>query len=35
MVATLPAGEQERVVTLLLQADAGEATGLSRGVAVW
>lgn len=35
MVATLPAGEQERVVTLLLQADAGEATGLSRSVAVW
>ncbi|RMB54927.1 beta-galactosidase [Sphingomonas sp. PP-CE-3A-406] len=35
MVAPLPAGEQERVVTLLLQADAGEATGLSRSVAVW
>ncbi|MDF0486520.1 beta-galactosidase GalA [Sphingomonas sp. H39-1-10] len=35
IVVPLPAGDQERVVTLLLEADAGEAAGLSRGVSVW
>nr|WP_277969103.1 beta-galactosidase GalA [Sphingomonas echinoides] len=35
MTAKLPAGDQERVITLVLEADVGEATGLSRGVAIW
>jgi beta-galactosidase len=35
MTARVPAGGQERVVTILLEAGAGEAAGLSRGVAIW
>jgi beta-galactosidase len=35
MVAKVAAGDQEHIVTLLLEADAGEATGLSRGISIW
>lgn len=33
--ASLPAGDQTRIITLMMEADAGQAVGLSKGVTVW